>query len=147
MRSALVFSLLFSLAFASSLRAKRSTLQFREMIHCLTDRRAYLDYDSYGCWCGLRGKGNPVDATDRCCKTHDGCYDDLKKSGVCRGWDFFLKGYSYSKRNCDTSTASVTCGGGNDCEVGLCRCDRAAAICFRRSAFNPMYRKWNLRKC
>lgn len=147
MRSALVFIFLFPLAFASSLRTERSILQFQDMIHCLTDRSALWDYNGYGCWCGLGGKGNPVDDTDRCCRTHDKCYGDLKKSGVCSTWDLFTEGYSYSTKNCDTSTASVTCGKGDDCEVRLCQCDRAAAICFRRSTFNSKYRYWGNWKC
>lgn len=61
----ILFSFLNLIAFASSLRTERSALQFQGMIECLTDRSAIWDYNGYGCWCGLGGKGDPVDATDR----------------------------------------------------------------------------------
>ena len=37
---------------------------FRSMIECATGRSAF-DFLGYGCWCGLGGKGTPVDALDR----------------------------------------------------------------------------------
>ncbi|KAJ7383665.1 phospholipase A2 (consuming 1,2-dipalmitoylphosphatidylcholine) [Desmophyllum pertusum] len=52
------------------------------MIYCATKRNP-LDFNGYGCWCGLGGKGTPVDDLDRCCQAHDWCYDNVIASKVC----------------------------------------------------------------
>ena len=44
--------------------SKRNSLQFGAMIWCKVGRSP-LDYDGYGCWCGVGGKGEPVDEIDR----------------------------------------------------------------------------------
>ena len=43
---------------------KRNVIQFGVMIICATGRNP-LDYNLYGCWCGIGGGGNPVDDVDR----------------------------------------------------------------------------------
>ena len=43
---------------------KRSVLNFGFMITCAVGRSP-LDYNGYGCFCGLGGGGTPVDDTDR----------------------------------------------------------------------------------
>jgi len=43
---------------------KRSVVGFGFMILCATGRNP-LDYNGYGCFCGLGGEGTPVDDTDR----------------------------------------------------------------------------------
>ena len=43
---------------------KRSFVDFGLMITCAVGRSS-LDYNGYGCFCGLGGGGTPVDDTDR----------------------------------------------------------------------------------
>ena len=43
---------------------KRSVLDFGVMILCAVGRSA-IDYNGYGCFCGLGGEGTPLDDTDR----------------------------------------------------------------------------------
>ncbi|CAF1488927.1 unnamed protein product [Adineta ricciae] len=40
--------------------------------------RNSLDYNDYGCWCGIGRKDTKtVDAVDECCKAHDACYESI----------------------------------------------------------------------
>lgn len=43
---------------------KRSVVNFGAMILCAVGRNP-LDYNNYGCFCGLGGEGTPVDDVDR----------------------------------------------------------------------------------
>ncbi|KAJ7337919.1 Phospholipase A2 [Desmophyllum pertusum] len=63
----------------------RDLYQFGTMISCATNRSGW-DYYDYGCWCGYGGSGTPVDETDRCCYTHDSCYDYLVNNNICSSW-------------------------------------------------------------
>ncbi|XP_020622303.1 neutral phospholipase A2 3-like [Orbicella faveolata] len=96
-------------------RVKRNLLQFGDMIKCATGRSG-LAYNGYGCWCGRGGSGTPVDDTDRCCKTHDECYDRAMEED-CRPYSDW-----YDRSGC------TGCGSNNDrCEKLICECDGAAA--------------------
>ena len=48
----------------SQSRSRRSFIDFANMIRCATGRHPF-DYLSYGCYCGLGGKGRVLDAVDR----------------------------------------------------------------------------------
>ncbi|XP_013393800.1 neutral phospholipase A2 agkistrodotoxin-like [Lingula anatina] len=115
-------------------REKRNAFQFGRMIRSRTGRSA-LDYNGYGCWCGLGGRGTPKDGVDRCCQAHDRCYDRLINSG-CR--NPVLNAYSY------TLSGGIVCNRSrNDrCEQGGCECDRTAAYCFARNRYNSVYKNW-----
>ncbi|KFP89947.1 Basic phospholipase A2 vurtoxin, partial [Apaloderma vittatum] len=51
-----------------------SVLELEGMIRSTTGRSALFSYTWYGCFCGIGGRGTPVDSTDRCCRAHDCCY-------------------------------------------------------------------------
>ncbi|XP_047408022.1 putative inactive group IIC secretory phospholipase A2 isoform X2 [Sciurus carolinensis] len=110
--------------------------QFQRMVKHITGRSAFLSYYGYGCYCGLGGKGVPVDDTDRCCLTHDCCYKKLKESG-CQP---VLNSYQFHVIN-KTVVCGCSLGPGGSCLCGLkaCECDRQSAFCFRRSL--PTYER------
>ncbi|XP_033636209.1 phospholipase A2 AP-PLA2-II-like [Asterias rubens] len=128
------------------------------MIGCLTDRSyltSFTDYDGYGCWCGLGGKGTPRDGTDQCCKIHDKCYEAA--DGLCPfSYYKYIVLYISSTYDCDTPNARATCMKAEDysssrwwtkCSEAICECDRAAAECFAASAFDETYKNWDKDSC
>nr|XP_008123939.2 PREDICTED: basic phospholipase A2 Sms-N6 [Anolis carolinensis] len=86
----------------------------------MTNKIALFEYTSYGCHCGLGGRGQPRDATDRCCFTHDCCYGKLKDCKTT------TDKYKYTIKD-----GVITCGEGTSCEKQICECDKAAALCFK----------------
>ena len=77
---------------AAKSRARRSLWNFGGMLACAIPNvgnpvTAAARYTNYGCWCGVGGSGAPVDAIDRCCQVHDGCYDATRGAG-CDGLKF-----------------------------------------------------------
>ncbi|KAF6110727.1 phospholipase A2 group IIC [Phyllostomus discolor] len=124
--------------FASCLVAltHSSFWQFQRMVKHITGRSAFFSYYGYGCYCGLGGKGTPVDDTDRCCLAHDCCYEKLKQIG-CQP---LLNSYQFHIVN---STVVCECGLGPSvgclCGLGACECDKQSAYCFKESL--PTYEK------
>ncbi|KAJ7306559.1 hypothetical protein JRQ81_009923 [Phrynocephalus forsythii] len=102
------------------LNANGSVLEFGHMILKLTGKMAFPSYTSYGCYCGLGGKGQPRDGTDSCCFAHDCCYGKLK------GCDTKTDRYNYTLEG-----DKITCGEGSPCETQICECDKNATLCFR----------------
>ncbi|XP_036303198.1 putative inactive group IIC secretory phospholipase A2 isoform X1 [Pipistrellus kuhlii] len=110
--------------------------QFQRMVKHITGRSAFFSYYGYGCYCGLGGKGTPVDNTDRCCLAHDCCYEKLKHLG-CQP---LLSGYQFHVVN---STVVCECalypGAGCLCGLRACECDKQSAYCFKENL--PTYEK------
>ncbi|KAM6216940.1 putative inactive group IIC secretory phospholipase A2 [Rhynchocyon petersi] len=110
--------------------------KFQRMVKHVTGRSAFFSYYGYGCYCGLGGKGTPVDDTDRCCLAHDCCYEKLRQLG-CQP---VLNSYQFHIAN-----GSVVCGcalsPGAGCLCGLraCECDKQSVYCFKESL--PTYEK------
>uniref|UniRef100_A0A8C0QNI4 Phospholipase A2 n=1 Tax=Chelonoidis abingdonii TaxID=106734 RepID=A0A8C0QNI4_CHEAB len=106
--------------------------QFADMIKQMTGENALLNYNAYGCHCGPGGSKQPLDATDWCCHAHDCCYRKM----VARGCKPKTESYSYS-----IQSGNIACGK-TVCQKQICECDKAAALCFRRTArtFNNKYR-------
>ncbi|XP_020624243.1 neutral phospholipase A2 3-like [Orbicella faveolata] len=121
-------------------RFRRSLLQFYQMISCATNNDP-LKYNFYGCYCGLGGKGTPVDALDRCCEKHDACYNQINQNKLCRfPWHIYTK--SYDMEGC------TGCASSNDkCQLAICNCDSVAAQCFARNKLNPAYEDYPQSKC
>ncbi|CAK8683822.1 uncharacterized protein LOC143468830 [Clavelina lepadiformis] len=125
------------------IRTKRSLLNFQNVIQCLQPWASIIaTYGDYGCYCGFRGHGRPLDDTDKCCHHHDKCYDnaDLTASTFSEitGGTYFTD-YSF-----DCTDNKVTCHGdiNTPYQQSVCQCDRAAAECFlasRRSYSSKLY--------
>uniref|UniRef100_A0A8B9ZWD7 Phospholipase A2 n=1 Tax=Anas zonorhyncha TaxID=75864 RepID=A0A8B9ZWD7_9AVES len=127
---------LLSVGAASADVSPRAVWQLRSMIQCtIPGSHPLLQYDGYGCYCGLGGSGTPVDELDKCCQAHDNCYSQAKKLSACT----FLVDNPYTetyKFSC--SSEEITCSSTNDeCEMFICNCDRTAAMCFAKAPYNP----------
>ncbi|XP_061335426.1 phospholipase A2, membrane associated-like isoform X1 [Pezoporus flaviventris] len=95
-------NLLFTLLLACGLLpAHSSVLELEQMIRAATGRSALLSYSWYGCFCGIGGRGTPVDSTDQCCHAHDCCYKKLSSSRCSPK----LVTYKYSIQG-----SKITCG-------------------------------------
>jgi len=116
------------------LRIKRNLWQFGLMILCQTKRNP-LDYNGYGCYCGLGGGGKSVDDIDKCCQVHDACYGQITHEELCTlDSDVYLKGYK--REGCSG------CASSNDaCQMAICKCDSVAAKCFAKCKYNSEYKR------
>lgn len=55
----------FAVSAVSGIFQSKAVWQFAQMIECVQPDVNALAYNEYGCWCGLGGKGTPVDGVDR----------------------------------------------------------------------------------
>ncbi|NXV19283.1 PA2GE phospholipase, partial [Cepphus grylle] len=104
--------------------ADGNLVQFGSMIKHKTGKQP-LSYNGYGCYCGVGGSKQPLDATDWCCHAHDCCYKRISSSSCHPKW---VK-YNYSIQG-----GQITCGPGTSCARQSCMCDKQAAECFQRTA-------------
>nr|XP_047136628.1 basic phospholipase A2 BFPA-like [Hydra vulgaris] len=91
-----------------------------------------LSYDDYGCWCGPGGSGTPVDESDKCCRSHDFCYDAILAKGSCNP---YLVQYKYLNGTCVKSV--------DKCKHRTCNCDRKLALCLSKAEHH--WRYWGYR--
>ncbi|XP_044290042.1 phospholipase A2, minor isoenzyme-like isoform X1 [Varanus komodoensis] len=117
-------------------RVPRALWQFRSLIECaIPGSSPYSEFNHYGCYCGFGGSGNPVDDLDKCCQTHDACYDASVNIPNCH--TFFHNPYTQTYHyKCDGT--KITCESTNNpCQMHVCQCDRAAAMCFAAAKYHP----------
>ncbi|XP_073322474.1 phospholipase A2-like [Pagrus major] len=137
--------LLLTACTVSGERRARAIWQFGDMIECVQPGVDPINYNNYGCYCGLGGKGTPVDDLDRCCKVHDDCYGAQMEIPECSG--FFDKPY-FIIYDYTCSERKVTCSATNNkCQKAACECDRAAAHCFARVKYNPEHKNLDQKLC
>uniref|UniRef100_A0A8C8EAU3 Phospholipase A2 n=1 Tax=Otus sunia TaxID=257818 RepID=A0A8C8EAU3_9STRI len=102
--------------------APGSLWNLHKMITKTTGRNALLHYSSYGCYCGWGGKGQPKDATDRCCQRHDTCYNNL------------LRGVTPPPCKLGLTLGSpLPAGRSSWCAQLSCECDRSLALCLKQN--------------
>ncbi|XP_059171130.1 basic phospholipase A2-like isoform X2 [Physella acuta] len=122
-------------------RQKRHLLQMCELIVSHTNRSC-LDYNNYGCFCGLgMTGGEPVDAIDGCCHEHDLCY------GRVRCFWFYPQLVGYQ----------VTCQGDlctcedhylfSPCAHTTCQCDVEFSQCLARYEYNLGFKNYDRLQC
>ncbi|XP_027523847.1 phospholipase A2, membrane associated-like isoform X1 [Corapipo altera] len=123
------------------LPAGTSILELERMIRSTTGKSALLSYSWYGCFCGIGGRGTPVDPTDRCCQAHDCCYRRVRE-GKCSP---LITPYTFA-----TDDRHITCSNTQSwCERETCLCDKAVALCFASTlpSYSHSYRFYFKLKC
>ncbi|KAL9835387.1 group 10 secretory phospholipase A2 [Geothlypis trichas] len=114
-------------------RSRRGILELAGAIRCSTGRSPFA-FLRYGCYCGLGGKGWPMDRVDWCCFHHDCCYGRAEQAG-CQP-----KTESY---HWECKDNSAVCDSLEDkCQKMACECDREAAKCFSRAPYHRKYLLW-----
>ncbi|XP_009994065.1 PREDICTED: acidic phospholipase A2 PLA-1-like [Chaetura pelagica] len=137
MNSLLAFLVLFAWGLSP---APGSLWNLHEMITKVTGRNALLYYSFYGCYCGMGGRGQPKDPTDKCCQLHDTCYNNLIRYSC----NAKMKNYHYS-----WSGGSPSCQKDNLCGKFSCECDRSLALCLKRNlgSYSKRYRFYPKHQC
>jgi secretory phospholipase A2 len=82
--------------------------------------------------CGYGGEGEPVDATDACCKSHDQCYNAIVDS---RANLFSCSPYfSIYTWELDLKTQLPVCKDQTgSCAHKVCECDRIVTDCYKQN--------------
>jgi secretory phospholipase A2 len=83
--------------------------------------------------CGFGGKGEPVDATDACCKAHDHCYDEIiNNRSSFLSCSPYVSTYTW---DLDPQTKLPVCKNTpGSCTHNVCECDRIVTECYKRHA-------------
>ncbi|XP_071485007.1 phospholipase A2, minor isoenzyme-like [Diadema antillarum] len=106
---------------------------------------AYREYNNYGCYCGLGGKGEPVDPIDCCCWKHDKCYDDLATDD-CKKENEIATTYNFKKYH-HAGKPHVDCSSAQEgCPRKICLCDARVAECFAQNNarhYNPKHSNYD----
>ncbi|KAK1331885.1 hypothetical protein QTO34_007561 [Cnephaeus nilssonii] len=130
-----------TLTLASPHRAGEDTqlmLQLGQMLFCLT-ARCPEEFESYGCYCGQEGRGEPRDALDRCCWSHHCCLQQVGRLGCRRGR------LPRPPVVCADGAASVWA---RACvEKLLCACEQTAAECMASAFFNQSLKSSGSPEC
>ncbi|XP_006883740.1 PREDICTED: group IID secretory phospholipase A2 [Elephantulus edwardii] len=100
-------------------------LNLNKMIQQMTGKTPLFSYWFYGCHCGPKGRGQPKDATDWCCKTHDCCYMALKSKNCRYTTDHYKYNMTHDDIHCSLD--------GTWCERHLCDCDKKLAMCLKHN--------------
>ncbi|XP_055987614.1 otoconin-90 [Sorex fumeus] len=109
-----------------------------EMLFCLTSR-CPEEFESYGCYCGQEGRGEPRDALDRCCFAHHCCLKQVRRLGC------LPERLPPSRVMCEDSTPK--CVGQSLCMKLLCACDETAAQCMASAFFNQSLKSSGRQEC
>ncbi|KAM7324065.1 group IIE secretory phospholipase A2 [Alexandromys fortis] len=119
--------------------ARGNLVQFGVMIERMTGKSA-LQYNDYGCYCGVGGSNWPVDQTDWCCHAHDCCYGRVEKLGC----EPKLEKYFFA-----IGRDTIFCAGRTTCQRQTCECDKRAALCFRHNlgTYNRKYAHYPNKLC
>ncbi|XP_078000574.1 phospholipase A2 AP-PLA2-I-like [Glandiceps talaboti] len=161
MKLSLFFALIGCAVAVPGARVRRNVAQLGVMMDCTTEKGyigGALDYNGYGCWCGLGGEGPTLDDTDKCCQEHDWCYERARDFSGCEGAQIYYVMYDYETSNCESPEASIHCSSKADygffesdaaCKAAICQCDADLALCFarHRDSFNTNYIRYNNANC
>lgn len=122
-------------------RSKRSLFEFEDVITCL---QPWVDvittYADYGCYCGYKGHGQPLDDTDKCCYYHDRCYTEAETKSSASAFSSYFSSYEFECVN----NSKIVCNKerNSDYAHSYCECDRLASECFlqaRRSYTKKLF--------
>ncbi|XP_066122482.1 otoconin-90 [Saccopteryx bilineata] len=118
--------------------ATQAMPQLGEMLFCLTSR-CPAEFESYGCYCGQEGRGEPRDALDRCCLSHHCCLRQVRRLGCP------LEKLPRSPVLC--ADGAPKCMGQSLCAKLLCACDQTAAECVASASFNQSLKASSRQEC